>query len=281
MEKVVSIGMGVYNVSKFIESTLISIIKQTYKNWELIVIDDGSTDDTLVKINAFNDQRIKVFSDGKNKGLPTRLNECIELSTGYYFARMDGDDVMAVDRLEKQVKYLENNPSVDLVGTLAVIIDEENQVFATKQKYVPQTVQDIVRSGTYFVHPTVMGRLAWFDYHKYDSSGHRGEDFELWIRTFEASKFYIMDEYLLFYREFRANSRTKYYLAYAFMERVLTKHRDKISLSLYYKTIWNAYFKYLFFGLFNYWGLLQRRKPLKINELNKYQRQLESIIQNK
>ena len=112
MEKLVSIGMTVYNTSEYIEDAIKSILKQTYTNWELIVINDGSTDDTLDKIKKIKDNRIKIFSDSQNKGIAKRLNECIEASSGDYFARMDGDDIMVPYRLEQQVKYLEEHKDV-------------------------------------------------------------------------------------------------------------------------------------------------------------------------
>ncbi len=279
MSKLVSIGMGVYNGSQFIEDAITSIIKQTYTNWELIIFDDGSTDDTLERIKSFDDRRIKIFSDGRNKGLPKRLNECIELSRGFYFARMDGDDIMMPNRLETQVNYLETHKDIDVIGSLAIMIDDKTQVFAKKKKYVPQSLYDIIRSGSYFIHPTVMARLTWFKQHKYDAGGYRGEDYDLWIRTFETSKFFISDDYLLFYREVLVTYKSKYYQGYVLAKRVLQKYRDKMPNSLYYSTVGKAYIKYLLFDVFKKLGLLNRKTNMDSDEKVHFQAQLDQIIQ--
>ena len=99
----VTIGIPFYNASQFLEYAIKSVINQTYTNWELILVDDGSTDDSLSIARSFNDQRIKILSDGVNKGLVSRLNEIILNSRGSYIARMDADDIMHFERIEKQI----------------------------------------------------------------------------------------------------------------------------------------------------------------------------------
>lgn len=279
MSKLVSIGMTVYNSSEYIEDAIRSILKQTYSNWELIIINDGSTDDTFIKINKIKDNRIKIFSDSQNKGIATRLNECIEASSGDYFARMDADDIMVPYRLEKQVNYLEKHKDVNVVGSLAVIIDEKSEVIAKVIKNAPQSIQQVVKSGGYFIHPTVMGHLDWFKKHKYDIEINRIEDFELWVRTFESSNFYILEDNMLFYRVFTATYRSKYHNSFRFTKRVLKKHSQKISLSVYYSTVGMAYLKYLFFDVFKKLGLLNRKTTMDLDEKVRFQAQLNEIIE--
>ena len=115
MSPLVSIGISVYNCQATIGSAFRSILNQTYENWELILIDDGSQDDTLTIIKQFNDDRIRIYSDGRNRGLPGRLNEAVALSQGKYFARMDGDDICYPTRLASQVDFLEKNPGATVV----------------------------------------------------------------------------------------------------------------------------------------------------------------------
>ena len=117
MQPLVSIGMPVFNCEKTLNIAVQSILNQTYSNWELILIDDGSEDKTLEIANSFQDSRIKVIADGRNQQLPIRLNQAIALSRGKYFARMDGDDVSYPERLQRQVEYLEQHPEIDLLGT--------------------------------------------------------------------------------------------------------------------------------------------------------------------
>ena len=100
MQPLVSIGMPVFNCEKTLIPAVNSILNQTYSNWELFLLDDGSKDKTLEIANSFKDSRIKVIVDGLNKKLPSRLNQAIEMSQGKYFARMDGDDISYPERLQ-------------------------------------------------------------------------------------------------------------------------------------------------------------------------------------
>ena len=122
----VTIGIPCYNVGRFIALSIKSVLAQTYTNFELIITDDGSTDNTVDEIRKFNDSRIIMIVDGENHGISYRLNQQIDMAKGYIFIRMDGDDIMFPNRVEKQVKYLQEHPNIDVVGTGAVIIDDEN-----------------------------------------------------------------------------------------------------------------------------------------------------------
>ena len=137
MEYLVSIGMPVYNCSKYIDDAIISIINQSYTKWELIIVDDFSKDDTIEKIRKFNDPRIRIVINECNKGLPACLNICINNSNGEYFARMDGDDIMVIDRLKKQVEFFKNNPDLaDVIGGLAYLIDQDNEIKGYKKSLI-------------------------------------------------------------------------------------------------------------------------------------------------
>src|SRR5579863_5206493 len=112
----ISVGMPVLNCEKTLELAMRSIVRQSRGDWALIVIDDGSTDHTVEIARSFSDPRVLVCADGLHTGLSERLNEAIQLSRGEYFARMDGDDVAYPERFERQVRYLEEHPEVDLLG---------------------------------------------------------------------------------------------------------------------------------------------------------------------
>ena len=111
----VTIGIPVYNAEAYLEYTICSVLAQTYRNWELIIIDDGSTDNSLLIAKKYEeiDNRIRVISDGINKKLPHRLNQIIHESKYDYIARMDADDLMSNDRIEKQISILNLNKSID------------------------------------------------------------------------------------------------------------------------------------------------------------------------
>ena len=117
-DKLVSVIIPVYNVEKFVEQAIVSIIKQTYKHLEIIVIDDGSSDNTykIVADLATQDPRIKPYKNEQNLKIVKTLNRALSLAQGEYIARMDGDDISALDRIEKQVAFLESNPDYGLVG---------------------------------------------------------------------------------------------------------------------------------------------------------------------
>ena len=102
----VSIGMPVYNCAATVAQAIRSILNQTFEDWELLIVDDGSTDDTLKVIASFKDPRIIVSKGERNEGLPARLNDCVRRARGKYFARMDGDDIAYPERLRKQLEYL-------------------------------------------------------------------------------------------------------------------------------------------------------------------------------
>lgn len=126
----VSVGIPIYNASLYLDDAIKSIMAQTYKKWELILINDGSLDSSLdiAKYYESLDSRIRVISDGENKKLPFRLNQLIYESKGEYIARMDADDVMHPQRLEKQLSFLEENRNYDLVSSGLISIDSQNKV---------------------------------------------------------------------------------------------------------------------------------------------------------
>ena len=106
MSELVTIGLPFYNDRLTLELAIKSIFAQTYKNWELILVDDGSTDGSLNIAKKITDKRVRIISDEKNKGLIFRLNQIASLAKGKYLARMDADDLMQPTRIEKQVEFL-------------------------------------------------------------------------------------------------------------------------------------------------------------------------------
>ena len=112
----ISIGMPVRNSASTVARTIRSVLAQSFSDWELIVIDDGSTDGTVNVVRQFADRRIRLVAGDENRGLPARLNEAIRLSASEVLARMDGDDVMYPERLRLQYEFLRENQEVDLVG---------------------------------------------------------------------------------------------------------------------------------------------------------------------
>lgn len=197
----VSIGLPVYNGSRYIRFAIDSILSQTYDNFELLITDDGSTDNTLLVLNQYHDSRIKIISDGKNKGISYRLNQQIALAQGKYFIRMDSDDIMFPKRIEKQVEYLEQHPEIDVIGSKAIVIDEQNKIIGGRGRVKNINSVNELFLGTRFLHPTVAGRIEWFKKWKYRDEVSGCEDLDLWIRSYKKSSFHDLNEYLMFYRD--------------------------------------------------------------------------------
>ncbi len=183
MEQVplVSVAMPVFNGGQHLLAAISSIVEQTFANWELLLIDDGSTDGAIASLPAGLDTRIRVLSDGLNQGLAARLNQSILLARGKYFARMDHDDVAHPQRLECQVRYLESHAGTDLLGTRCVAISERDEILGELPFH--ENHDDICSRpwlGFYLPHPTWMGRTEWFFKYGYaEPAPFRCEDQEL------------------------------------------------------------------------------------------------------
>ncbi len=199
---IVTVGLPVFNHAEFLDAAIQSVVNQVFVDWELLVVDDGSTDNALLIAHrwAASDSRIQVFSDGQNRGLPARLNQIARLASGYYLARMDADDEMLPNRLARQVEFLTHNPGIEVVGSAARLIDSSGRIVGLLNPVLPRTVGETARHGC-FVHPTILGKTAWFRQNPYTETLRFAEDHDLWVRTFSGSKFHVLPETLLDYRQ--------------------------------------------------------------------------------
>ena len=191
-----------YNASETIGLALRSILAQTYQNWELIVVDDGSTDRTAEIVAHVNDPRIQFIQEPSgNRGLASRLNQCVCLARGRYVARMDADDVAFPQRFERQVQFLEEHRDIDLLGTGAVIFKGEGEIVGC---YPTASSHEVICRkpwwGFPLAHPTWMGKRAWFLSHPYSDEAIRCEDQVLLLQSFSHSRFAALEEALLGYR---------------------------------------------------------------------------------
>lgn len=239
----ITVAMPIYNAGHYLRSAVLSIKSQTYTNWQLLIIDDGSTDSSLETIIDLQDERIRIIKDGMNKGLATRLNEAIDLAEGEYFARMDQDDISYPERFQRQVEVLAENPGVDLICVRAVAISEESDVVGYLP-YQSSHVEIVAKPwrGFRMPHPTWMGRLDWFRKHRYSSNRpYFCEDQELLLRTYQSSKFACIPEILFAYRLRAKNSLKKLrYTRFAIL---------KAQLSHFFV---EDQYGYLFLAIFNF-----------------------------
>jgi len=187
---VVSIIMGIYNCEKTLEESIESIINQTFTDWEFILCDDGSSDNTLkiAKVYENKDNRIKVIKNDTNRGLTYSLNKCLNFSKGKYIARQDGDDISKPERLSKQIEFLLNNQlNINFVSTSISFFNEESFWGKTKPIEFPQKEHFIHHSP--FAHAAVMiekQALDCVDGYKDVFWTKRVEDYNLWFRLYAA-----------------------------------------------------------------------------------------------
>lgn len=198
----ISVGMPVFNVERTILDAVESIRHQTLADWELLIIDDGSTDRTREVLERVRDPRVRVIVHDENVGLGHRLNEAVAHSHGEYFARLDGDDVAYPDRLETQLAYLRAHPDVDVVGSWLVLLDPERRPFGSWRP--PEHHEQItVRAyhGIRLAHPTYFGRREWFVKNPYTTEFLFTEDQILLMQTAPHSRFANVQRVLVGYRQ--------------------------------------------------------------------------------
>lgn len=234
----ISVIMSTYNGKKFIRRSVNSLLNQTYRDFEIIICDDGSTDGTLEILNQYDElhSNIKVIQNEQNLGLPGSLNRCIQIAKGEYLARMDDDDVSYPKRFEKEVEFLENNPEYTVVGTSRYFFDEEG-IWGESINHGERTMIDIF-TGNIFAHPTVMMRkddvtsVGGYSEEKWIG---RAEDYDLWCKLYQHGfKGFNLKEVLLDYYESK-NSYKKRKIKYRFNEfRVRKYWRKKLNLPYYY-----------------------------------------------
>lgn len=194
----ITVGISVYNAAGTVAAAICSVQAQTFPDWELLLIDDGSTDGSAEILACVDDPRVQVHADGVNRGLAHRLNQMVAMAGAPFFARMDADDLMHPERLAHQLACLQTAPGLSLCGTAAYVMDEHGAVYGIRGDDPHGRFQG-VRSG--FIHPTLMGRTEWFRRNSYDTDYVRAEDLELWQRADAATPCRLLREPLLFYRE--------------------------------------------------------------------------------
>jgi glycosyltransferase involved in cell wall biosynthesis len=197
-EALVSVLIPVYNVGRYVEQAVNSILTQTYKNIEVIVVDDCSIDDTLIKVQklAKLDSRVRVIKNDKNLKISKSLNEAYFISNGEYILRMDGDDVSAHDRIAVKLKFLKMNPDIDIVGCSTNTINEDG-VFLCHNKMVQDehVIEQLLPLSTPLKHIWLSKRKVYEALNAYrDISG--VEDYDFLLRAkYHGFKFTNISDY--------------------------------------------------------------------------------------
>lgn len=272
----ITIAIPFYNAEKYLGEAINSVLNQTYSEYVLLLIDDGSTDSSLEIANNFakKDSRIEVFSDGENRNLGYRLNQIPTLCNTKYLVRMDADDIMHPDKIRRQFEVLERNPEIDVLGTNAYVIDENSKVFGQRLK---KSETEIVKVSS-FIHPTIMAKTEWFLNNPYDVDAVRMEDTELWYRCKNKYIFCILTETLFFYREFGSDYYKKCFATYRSRDYILSKYKDKFWINYFNKLL----FKSWSYKIFNFLGienvLIERRNELIFNKKRNINDVLKDVL---
>lgn len=197
----ISVIMPVYNGGKYLKAAVQSVLDQTYKDFEFIILDDGSLDNSLSIVENFSDERIK-FVKLNHRGIVTALNKGLEISKSEYIVRVDADDLSLPDRFEKLLNYMEENKQIAVCGSWAISIDDEGKVIG-EMKYPPMQYKDIKKYSLLhnpFIHPSVIFRkevvLGVGGYRNFKHN----EDYELWTRVLSKNSGHNVPEFLLKYR---------------------------------------------------------------------------------
>jgi glycosyltransferase involved in cell wall biosynthesis len=201
----ITVLMPVFNGEKYLKDAIESILRQTFTNFEFLIINDGSSDNTVSIIESYADARIHLIHNEKNLGLIASLNKGVELASGTYIARMDCDDISFPERLAKQLEVFKTNPDIDILATQMLLINSEGfktgmwsgdtgikSSEAIKRKLIKECC---------IAHPSVMVRSSLIRQYFYDAKQKGAEDWDLWLRMASDGKnFFKINELLLKYR---------------------------------------------------------------------------------
>ncbi|HIF9538797.1 TPA: glycosyltransferase [Photobacterium damselae] len=198
----VSIVLPVFNAEDYVKEAIESVLNQTFRDFELIIINDGSTDNSSLIINKIHDKRI-VYIEQENKGLSKSLNLGISKARGTYIARMDADDICMPDRLLKQVEVFEKNPDIAIVCGNVIYINSQgvgDRVSLTPSK--DKAIRFKLKKGNVIFHPSTMFRLNIYNKTRgYDENINCYiEDYILWLQILEYGNIFCIKEPILKYR---------------------------------------------------------------------------------
>jgi glycosyltransferase involved in cell wall biosynthesis len=224
--------MSFHNARDTLKFAIRSMVWQTYPDWELILLDDGSTDGSAQILRLFEDPRIRLFGESVCRGLPVRLNQGIALAKGEYIARMDADDIAFPERFARQVSYLQEHPEVNLLATAVLLVDANSQAMGHLAAGLShEAICHRPWHGFSMPHPTWMGRTDWFRKNSYDELALKAQDQSLLYRTYRTSRFAGLPDVLLGYRYTELSARKTLAARYHFMRTLAAGGDNKHTLT--------------------------------------------------
>ncbi|MBK1617418.1 hypothetical protein CKO42_02890 [Lamprobacter modestohalophilus] len=204
--------MSVHNGELFLGEAVNSILNQTFTDFEFLIFDDCSTDNTLKILQSYDDPRIRIIINEKNIGLTESLNKGIAIARGDFIARMDADDISLPSRFEKQVKFLQDKPHIAALGVWKELIDESGRCFfQEKLPTDPEIIHYALLIGNCFTHPSMMFRReAVIKVGCYQNrAGKYAQDYDLWLRLSHSYDLANLSEFLIQYRVHSGQASTK------------------------------------------------------------------------
>jgi glycosyltransferase involved in cell wall biosynthesis len=201
----VTIYMPVWNAESYLSQAIESILNQTYTNFEFIIVDDASTDNSLKIINSYakKDKRIRLIKNHINLGVSLSSNIAISKAKGKFLARMDADDISFSNRIEKQVEFLLKNLNLSAVGTQCIVINENNEIIGNKKFPIsPRKLKDMIFWAIPLQQPSMMINLSKLpkDFKWYRPNQNSAEEVDLMFRLMQYGNISNLKDNLLFYR---------------------------------------------------------------------------------
>jgi glycosyltransferase involved in cell wall biosynthesis len=201
MDGLISIIVAVHNVEAFLDECIRSMVGQTYRNIEIVLVDDGSTDDTAQIVAGYDDPRICYYKNEKNMGIVYTLNRAYSLCRGEYIARMDADDISLPERFARQVEFLDANPDVAVLGTNCETFDDNGPLYSGWSATNPAQMKVDLLFSCGVAHPSVMMRREVIqNLGGYDLNFEGMEDYDLWCRVAENHGVTTLADILFRYR---------------------------------------------------------------------------------
>jgi glycosyltransferase involved in cell wall biosynthesis len=218
----VSIVMPVYNAARHLEQAMNSVLTQSFTDFEFIIVNDGSTDNSESIVSAYSDERIKYIPLPMNVGLPNALNKGVEAATGKYIARMDGDDICLQDRLAVQKKWLDDHPDTAVTACHIRFITETGEEAGTWQLDLDTSsapsIRRVLARQNCIAHPGVMGRTEIFKEYRYSPYQRNIDDYDLWLRLVADGKIIDKTDPVLLHYRIHSEQVTKVFLQSPFTQ---------------------------------------------------------------
>jgi len=207
----VTVFIPLYNAENYIKETLESILNQTYQHFEVLLVDDGSTDRSVQIVKSFHDERIRLIQNGENKGIPYTRNIGLTEAKGNYLAVMDSDDIAYPTRIERQVEYMEQHPDLDVLGSFYETFGGRVNRVIKEEFHSPEEIKIALLFFSPIANPSSFIRLETVKQHRirYNPNYFVSQDYDFWVQLSKVGTLYILPEVLLKYRTGHLNITKK------------------------------------------------------------------------